>query len=117
MASTWDNAVGRLTDMLKVHVGDVVEVEGRAMVPVSLVAAGFGGGTGRPKASSSSEEPAELTGSGGGGIAIPLGVYTVVDGTVKFQPNPVVMAGVLLPLVGATGCAIRGVIRAAKRKR
>ena len=63
--------------------GPVIEADGCQIIPVALTAGGGGGGEALP-----TDQPAPGAGSGGGfgGIAWPLGVYVVKDGTVKWVP-------------------------------
>jgi uncharacterized spore protein YtfJ len=99
----------RIADTLKqfgAHVayGEEREIEGTTMVPVALVGFGFGGGG-----------DDEEGGGGGGGWAMPVGAYVGDSLGVRFQPNPVAVAVVAIPLVWASGKALARVIKALKR--
>lgn len=99
----------RIADTLKqfgaqVAYGDEREIEGTTFVPVALVGYGFGGGG-----------DAEENGGGGGGAwAIPVGAYVGDSLGVRFQPNPVALAAVAVPLVWVSGKAIARVLKALK---
>jgi len=64
--------------------GDVIEIEGRKVIPVAAVAYGFGYGGGQaPK----SGENGATGGGGGGGVRIePLALVEVEGGKLKVQP-------------------------------
>jgi uncharacterized spore protein YtfJ len=100
----------RLADTLKqfgAHVayGEEREIEGTTVVPVALVGFGFGGG--------GDDETAG--GGGGGGWALPVGVYVGDSLGVRFQPNPVALAAVAIPLVWVSGKALARVVKALKK--
>ncbi len=82
--------------------GDPVVANGMTIIPVAFVAYGFGGG-------GSNEE---LSGGGGGGASIPLGVYRVADGDVRFIPNLIALVAVGSPIVIAAGIGLSRVLRA-----
>lgn len=89
--------------------GDVVTVDGTEMLPVALVAGGFGAGEG----STSSDQSGE--GGGGGGCVIPVGAYIKYGGRLVFRPNFVVGATVAVPLVFVVGRALKSLVKALKR--
>ncbi|UKA58550.1 hypothetical protein [Arthrobacter sp. FW306-2-2C-D06B] len=83
--------------------GAPLQIGGEELIPVALVSFGFGGGS----------DGGNAAGGGGGGLVLPVGVYgRNASGRVTFQPNTVVVLAMLLPLVGAVGVSIRGVLRA-----
>lgn len=83
--------------------GPPLQIGGEELIPVALVSFGFGGGG----------DGSNAAGGGGGGLVLPVGVYARNSkGRVTFQPNTVVVMAMLLPLVGAAGVFIRGVLRA-----
>lgn len=66
--------------------GDVIELDGRKVIPVASVQYGFGmgGGTG-PKKEEGSEAPSG--GGGGGGVRIdPIAFAEIADGKIKVVP-------------------------------
>jgi uncharacterized spore protein YtfJ len=82
--------------------GAPLQIGGEELIPVALVSFGFGGGS----------DGGSAAGGGGGGLVLPVGVYSRnASGRVTFQPNTVVVLAMLLPLVGAVGVSIRGVLR------
>ncbi len=100
----------RLADTAKqigVHVayGDEREIEGTTVVPVALVSYGFGAG--------GSDDEGE--GGGGGGSVIPVGAYVGDSLGVRFQPNPVALIAVSIPLVWVSGKALARVVKALKK--
>ena len=88
---------------------DKVEMGGAEIVPVALGAYGFGGGSGKD------ETQGEGSGGGGGGWSVPLGAYVSRGGDVRFEPNVLGLMIVAIPLVAATGKALKVIIRALKR--
>jgi hypothetical protein len=100
----------RIADTLKqfgaqVAYGDEREIEGTTFVPVALVGYGFGGGG-----------DAEENGGGGGGAwAVPVGAYVGDSLGVRFQPNPIALVAVSVPLVWVSGKALARVVKALKR--
>jgi uncharacterized spore protein YtfJ len=100
----------RLADTLKqfgaqVAYGEEREIEGTTFVPVALVAFGFGGGG----------DQDDNGGGGGGGYVIPVGAYVGDSLGVRFQPNPVALAAVAIPLVWASGKALARIVKALKK--
>lgn len=82
--------------------GPPLQIGGEELIPVALVSFGFGGGG----------DASNAAGGGGGGLVLPVGVYgRNANGRVTFQPNTVVVMAMLLPLVGAVGVSIRGILR------
>jgi hypothetical protein len=99
----------RIADTLKqfgagVAYGEERQIEGTTFVPVAFVAYGFGGGG-----------PEEEGGGGGGAYAIPVGAYVGDSLGVRFQPNPVALVAVSIPLVWASGKALARVVKALKK--
>ncbi len=82
--------------------GKPIVADGMTIIPVAYVAYGFGGG--------GADESAG--GGGGGGTTIPLGVYRIADGTVRFIPNLVVLIAASGPLVIAVGMGLSRILRA-----
>ncbi|WAH95373.1 hypothetical protein [Arthrobacter sp. MMS18-M83] len=83
--------------------GPPLQIGGEELIPVALVSFGFGGGG----------DGTNAAGGGGGGFVLPVGVYgRNASGRVTFQQNTVVVMAMLLPLVGAVGVSLRGVLRA-----
>lgn len=82
--------------------GEPIVAGGMTVIPVAFVAYGFGGG--------GSDE--NLAGGGGGGTSIPLGVYRIADGDVRFIPNIVALVAVGAPIVIAAGMGLSRIFRA-----
>ncbi|WP_375390228.1 hypothetical protein [uncultured Amnibacterium sp.] len=100
----------RIADTLKqfgaqVAYGEEREVEGTTLVPVALVAFGFGGGG----------DDSEGGGGGGGGYVVPVGAYVGDSLGVRFQPNPIALVAVSIPLVWVSGKALARIVKALKR--
>jgi hypothetical protein len=100
----------RIADTLKqfgaqVAYGEEREIEGTTFVPVALVGYGFGGGG----------DSDENGGAGGGGYVIPVGAYVGDSLGIRFQPNPVALAAVAIPLVWVSGKALARVVKALKK--
>lgn len=99
----------RIADTLKqfgaqVAYGDEREIEGTTFVPVALVGYGFGGAG-----------DADEDGAGGGGAwAIPVGAYVGDSLGIRFQPNPIALVAVAVPLVWVSGKALARVFKALK---
>jgi uncharacterized spore protein YtfJ len=85
--------------------GEPREIEGTTVLPVALLAYGFGGG--------GSDEEGE--GGGGGGYTWPVGAYIGDSLGVRFQANPVALLAVGIPFVWVTGKALSRIIRALKK--
>ena len=85
--------------------GEPLDVEGTTVVPVALLAYGFGGG--------GDTEGGE--GGGGGGYTLPIGAYIGDSLGVRFQPNSVALLAVGVPFVWVAGKALSRVIRALKK--
>jgi uncharacterized spore protein YtfJ len=123
------NLVETLTDATKsigvgAAYGAPVEIEGKTIVPVALVWAGFGGGngTGNGNANSPSDASRPLLGGeaggegfGGGGVSIPIGAYVTSEGQVSFEPNLIALLAVSIPVIITSGWAFARVIRALKK--
>lgn len=71
---------------VKAVFGEVIEVDGRKVIPVASVQYGFGmGGGSGPKKKEEGEAPGG--GGGGGGMRVePIALIEVGDGKVKVQP-------------------------------
>lgn len=83
--------------------GPARTVGGAELVPVAFVTYGFG---------ALDESRRFGTGGGGGGIAVPLGAYGVVDGELRFRPNSVTVLALLIPAIGMLGLAVSRVVKA-----
>ena len=114
----------KLMDQVAEHVsvhrtfGTAYERDGLLVIPVALVAGGGGGGQGTapaapgsPGADGPPEDGATGSGLGFGGAVVPLGVYVVKDGDVRFVPVlDVTMLALLAGLV-----AVRTLTRRRRR--
>jgi uncharacterized spore protein YtfJ len=96
--------------------GDIVQVDGKEVLPVALVGYGFGGGDGDGTYGPDGKQGSGRgQGAGGGGWAIPIGAYVTNDeGTVGFKPNLIAALAVGIPFVAATGFALATVLRSLK---
>jgi hypothetical protein len=97
--------------------GETVVVGEHELVPVAFAGFGFGAGEGSGEAPAGGESAAgrsEGSGGGGGGFSIPVGAYVSGPGGMTFQPNPVALVVVAVPLVAAVGMAVAQVVRAAR---
>lgn len=104
----------------KMAFGETIDVGGRQVTPAALVIFGFGGGGGSgkwPQRGSLPEGEGEGSGGGGGGYVLPIGAYVNGPNGPKFQPNPVAMIIVSVPLVSAAGWALARIITAARSGR
>ena len=109
-----------------VNYGEVVTMGDSQILPVSMASFGFGGGSGFNSEKDEKSLGADGlidqgekqfgTGGGGGGCSIPVGAYISRDGKVTFEPNPVVMAVVSLPLACIAGRILLKLVKA-KHKR
>jgi uncharacterized spore protein YtfJ len=97
-------AAGVIDRGVKLAVGEKQTVDGVELVPVALVAYGFGAGD--------TEEYG--SGGGGGGSAIPLGAYIGGPDGVRFRPNPIALLAVSIPVIGTLGWALAKIVRAAR---
>jgi hypothetical protein len=85
--------------------GDKQTVNGVEMIPVAFVTYGFGG----------IQDSAQYgDGGGGGGVAIPVGIYTEGAKGVQFKANTVTALAVGVLAIGALGWAIKLVVKAAR---
>jgi uncharacterized spore protein YtfJ len=84
--------------------GEQREIEGTTFVPVAIVGYGFGAGG-----------PEEEGGGGGGAWAVPVGAYVGDSLGIRFQPNPVALAAVAIPLVWVSGKALARIVKALKK--
>ena len=89
---------------VKLAVGEKQTVDGVELVPVALVAYGFGAG----------DTDEYGSGGGGGGSAIPLGAYIGGPDVVRFRPNPIALLAVSIPVIGTLGWALAKIVRAAR---
>ena len=118
------NPIERLTASVptwgaKLAYGDTTTVGGQEIVPVALVIFGFGGGEGsgeRPEGEGTPAGKGEGSGGGGGGYALPVGAYVGSAGEARFQPNPVALAIVAVPLISAVGWAIARIVAATAKR-
>jgi len=89
-------------------VGEPRTVDGVELLPVAFVSYGFG----------ALDQSARFgSGGGGGGVAIPLGVYAVTEGTLEFRPNTIAVLSMLIPIIGTLGLSVSMIIKALKRPR
>ncbi|MFF8819156.1 MULTISPECIES: hypothetical protein [Leucobacter] len=97
--------------------GEVVEVDGTAIMPVAVGSYIFGAGEGGAGSGAGSDESlsGEGSGGGGGGVSLPIGAYITRDGHTKFEPNLIALLTVGVPFVWVAGRALARVIRAFKR--
>jgi len=97
--------------------GDIVQVDGKDVLPVALVGYGFGGGDGDGTYGPDGKQGSGRgEGAGGGGWAIPIGAYVTDDsGRVSFEPNLVAVLAVGIPLVMSAGVAIAAIARGLSR--
>jgi len=117
-----DTPIGSLAESVpswgaKLAFGESVDVGGRTVTPAALVIFGFGGGGGSgkwPQHGSVPEGEGEGSGGGGGGYVLPIGAYVSGPNGPKFQPNPVAVIIVSVPLVSAVGWALARIIAAAR---
>lgn len=86
--------------------GEAQQLDGTTVIPVALVASGFGGG---------GENETGANGGGGGSYSIPLGVYVKDEDRVSFRPNIIALLVVAVPFVCVAGRALSRVIRALKK--
>ena len=104
----------------KMAYGETIDVGGRQVTPAALVIFGFGGGSGSgklPQGGGLPQGEGEGSGGGGGGYVLPIGAYVNGPNGPKFQPNPVAMIMVSVPLVSAAGWALARIITAVKSGR
>lgn len=101
----------------KMAYGETAMVGGQEVVPVALVVFGFGGGEGSgtwPAKETMPEGQGEGSGGGGGGYVLPFGAYVRGPDGPKFQPNPITLAVVLVPLLSAAGWAVARIVAAVR---
>lgn len=91
--------------------GPPTMVGGAEVLPVAIVA--FGYGAGEMDRAASGGPTAE--GGGGSGASIPIGVYVTEHGTARFVPNTLTMAASLVFVVGTLGVALSSIVRAGRR--
>ncbi|MDO9397284.1 MAG: hypothetical protein Q7T71_12110 [Herbiconiux sp.] len=119
------NLVETLTDATRsigvgAAYGAPVEIDGATLVPVALVWAGYGGGTGNASSPGATEQKfaagdAGAEGFGGGGVSVPIGAYVTVDGKATFEPNLIALLAVSIPVIVTTGWALSRFVRALKK--
>jgi len=115
------NLIEKFTDSVpswgaKIAYGDPATIAGQEVLPVALVAFGFGGGEGSGEMPADDQSPVrkgEGSGGGGGGYSIPIGAYVGGETGARFQPNPVALLAIAVPLVSALGWALSRIIKAA----
>jgi hypothetical protein len=105
----------------KLAYGETITLDGQDVVPVALVAFGFGGGEGHgseelPEGGTAAVHRGEGSGGGGGGCAVPIGAYVGGPGGPRFRPNPIALIVVAVPLVSAAGWALAQIISALRRR-
>jgi uncharacterized spore protein YtfJ len=93
---TLDDLFSRMRDHLSVSraFGTAYEKDGAMIVPVALVAGGGGGGQGTsspgdgapPDGDKAAREESSGSGGGFGGVVVPVGVYEMRDGKVRWIP-------------------------------
>ena len=66
--------------------GPAFERDDTTVIPVALVVAGGGGGGASPHGERSTDEDDGGSGAGFGTVSVPLGVYVVRDGNVRWVP-------------------------------
>ena len=93
--------------------GTPIEVDGATIIPVALVSFGFGGGEGDTTNAENAGDSG--SGGGGGGMSVPVGAYVTRNGATRFEPNPIALLAVCVPLVTATGFAAARMVKALKR--
>jgi uncharacterized spore protein YtfJ len=89
---------------VKAAYGEPVTVGGVEIVPVALVNSGFGAGS-----------DDEDGGGGGGGASIPIGAYVGGETGPRFEPNPIALLTVLIPLTWVAGKALTHIVKALKK--
>jgi uncharacterized spore protein YtfJ len=115
-----ENLTERLADAVpswgaKLAYGEKTTVDGQELLPVAVVIFGFGAGQGSGEMPDGNDGPAksgEGSGGGGGGYAVPIGAYVGSASGPVFQPNPIALMAVVVPLVSAAGWAVARIIRA-----
>ncbi|QEO09057.1 hypothetical protein [Protaetiibacter larvae] len=101
----------------KLAYAEKTTVDGVEILPVAIVAFGFGGGEGSGEVPEGGKTPAgkgEGSGGGGGGYGVPIGAYLTGPDGVKFRPNTVALLVAAVPVVSAVGWGVAQVIRACK---
>jgi hypothetical protein len=103
----------------KLAYGDRITLGGQEIVPVALVAFGFGGGEGHgidelPDGDTAPIRRGEGSGGGGGGCAVPIGAYVGGPAGLSFRPNPIALIAASVPLASAVGWALRQIITASR---
>lgn len=77
--------------------GEPQKVGDLHIVPVAFVSYGFG---------ALDQSGSVGTGGGGGGLAIPLGVYVSDTGRLHFRANTVALLALLVPIVTVVGATV-----------
>jgi hypothetical protein len=97
----------------KVAYGPTTLVGGVEVLPVALVAFGFGAGElNRAAADGPSSE-----GGGGSGVSLPIGVYIGEAGAARFVPNTLAVAVALTSGIAAVGVAVSSILLVARGTR
>jgi uncharacterized spore protein YtfJ len=101
--------------------GEPIERDGVTLIPAAVVRGGMGGGGGRR--SGEGDEPGLVDSGEGGGfgvVAVPVGMYSVRDGRVRWHPatnvNLIVCAATAVTITWLLGRPrARGTVRRAAR--
>ena len=99
----------------KLSYGDKTTVDGHDLIPVAFVIFGFGAGEGsgeQLEGGDTAPGKGEGRGGGGGGYSVPIGAYIPGPDGPVFQPNPIALIAVAIPLVSAAGWAIARIVAA-----
>lgn len=96
---------------VKTSYGEPIEMQGATIIPVAIASFGFGAG----EADHDVKLESSGSGGGGGGFSIPVGAYITRNGTTNFEPNPIALLAVCVPLVTATGFTVARIIKAFKK--
>lgn len=95
---TSDLAAGISRRAVGLAFGPTQQVGDLHIVPVAFVGYGFG---------ALDRSTGADSGGGGGGVAIPLGIYVGEQGRLRFRPNTVAVVALLVPIVATIGTAVR----------
>lgn len=97
----------------KTSYGAPIEVDGATIIPVALASFGFGGG--ETEQNDDAKPDPGGSGGGGGGMSVPVGAYVTRNGTTRFEPNPIALLAVCVPLVTATTFGVARIVKALKK--
>ncbi len=89
--------------------GPPTVIGGAEVLPVAIVAFGYGAGE-LDKAASGGPS---AEGGGGSGASVPIGVYVSEHGTTRFVPNTLTVALGIVFVVGTLGVALSSIVRTA----